>query len=71
MDILHSSACQMMKLRKNEQKREEVIDKTLKQVYGLLVKVLSEPPKTFNWNFTNEEGKWYFAANWLHLEWNV
>ena len=54
IDVLHASSCHMMKFKN---KRKEIIDKTLKQIYSILVKFLGEPPKKFDWSFTNEEGE--------------
>lgn len=57
MDVLHASSCRMIKFNKNRVERSEIIEKTLKQIYNILVKFLGEPPKTFDWAFTNEEGE--------------
>jgi bleomycin hydrolase len=54
IDILHSCSIRLSKLRKSSDIRKQIVNETLKQVYNTLVKFLGEPPKTFNWDFTNE-----------------
>lgn len=39
----------------NNEEREEIREKTMKQVYNTLVKFLGEPPKNFRWAYTNDE----------------
>ena len=34
---------------------EEIREKTMKQIYSILVKFLGEPPKKFRWSYTNDE----------------
>ena len=44
---------------KNRLSKEELLsikEDTMKQVYNTLVKFLGEPPKKFQWSYTNEEG---------------
>lgn len=38
------------------EQQEEIRRDTVKNIYDTLVKFLGEPPKTFSWSFTNEEG---------------
>jgi bleomycin hydrolase len=57
MDILHSSSYEIMKNKDNKNKINNIIDKTLKNIYNVLVKFLGEPPKTFDWDFVNEENE--------------
>lgn len=54
MDILQTAAFEISKSKENKHKIDDIIDKTLKNFYSVLVKFLGEPPKTFNWEFVNE-----------------
>ena len=59
MDILHSASCEMTKCKVNKGNKEnerinDIIYKTLKNIYNVLVKFLGEPPKNFNWEFIND-----------------
>jgi bleomycin hydrolase len=57
MDILHSTSNELYTLSKNDKKRDDIIVKSLQQIYDSLVKFLGEPPKTFTWDFTTEAGE--------------
>jgi bleomycin hydrolase len=53
MNILHSSGSQMYK---NKNKIKEIKLNAMEQIYDTLVKFLGEPPKSFTWDFVNENG---------------
>ena len=55
---------------KNEDPEEliDIKDETVKQIYNILVKFLGEPPKRFNWSYTNEENISNIIGNLSPLE---
>jgi bleomycin hydrolase len=56
MSILHSTTAQLSKLNSGDESREEIKKNTLKQIYSTLVKFLGNPPKSFNWDYTTDDG---------------
>lgn len=57
LDILHSATAQLSKIKKNKiNQRNNIKNDTLKSIYNTLIKFLGEPPKTFRWDFTTDEG---------------
>ena len=54
IDILHSAVIQMIN---NKLQINKIKEKTLENIFNILVKFLGEPPKTFQWSFTNENGE--------------
>ena len=42
--------------KKNKKELEKVREKTMKQIYSTLVKFLGEPPTSFRWSYTTEDG---------------
>lgn len=58
INILHSSALELSLISKFEtEKRKNIIDRILKQIYNTLVKFLGEPPKIFKWDFISDNGE--------------
>lgn len=57
LKIIRATVCYIHKMRNrlNEEGLQNIKEGALKQVFNLLVKYLGEPPKTFDWNFSNED----------------
>lgn len=50
--------CAVNVIRNSDDTKEELIaykNEEMKHIYGILVKFLGEPPKTFSWAFTNDD----------------
>ena len=58
-DILNSTANLIMKKRKRVGKSEliKIKNRTVKQIYNILVKYFGEPPRKFEWRFTDSDGE--------------
>ena len=53
IDTLHSATIQM---KNNKNKIFSIKNTALENIFCILVKFLGEPPNSFQWNFTNENG---------------
>ena len=63
INILHSSSIEMINNKNNSSKIKK---ESLNKIFNLLVKFLGEPPKTFDWNFTTENGEPTSIKNLTH-----
>ena len=54
INILHISSIEMIYNKNNTSKIKK---ESLNKIFNLLVKFLGEPPKTFDWDFTNQNGE--------------
>jgi bleomycin hydrolase len=62
INLLQSSACKIIN-EKKDNKVDEIIEDTKKQIYNTVVKFLGEPCQKFDWSYTNEEGESNILVN--------